>query len=37
MPKRVTKIREAAQQVPTEKSPIRVVAYCRVSTKHEEQ
>lgn len=37
MPKRVTKIPKAAQQMPTEKRPLRVAAYCRVSTRHEEQ
>ncbi len=37
MPKRVTKIPEAAQQMPAEKRPLRVATYCRVSTKHEEQ
>lgn len=37
MSRKVTKIPEVAQQVPTEKRPLRVAAYCRVSTKHEEQ
>ena len=37
MPKRVTKISKAAQQMPTEKRPLRVADYCRVSTRHEEQ
>ncbi len=37
MPKRVSKIPKAAQQMPTEKRPLRVAAYCRVSTRHEEQ
>ncbi len=33
----MTMILEAAQQVPAEKRLLRVAAYCRVSTKHEEQ
>lgn len=37
MPRKVTLIPETAQQAPTEKEPLRVAAYCRVSTKHEEQ
>ncbi len=37
MPRKVTMIPEAAQQMPAEKRPLRVAAYCRVSTKHEEQ
>mgnify|MGYP002512285646 CR=1 FL=1 len=37
MPRKVTMIPETAQLAPTEKWPLRVAAYCRVSTKHEEQ
>ncbi len=37
MPRKVTMIPEAVQQMPAEKRPLRVAAYCRVSTKHEEQ
>lgn len=37
MPRKVTKIPEVAQQVTMNKQRLRVVAYCRVSTKHEEQ
>lgn len=37
MPRKVAKIPESAKQVPTKKQPLRVSAYCRVSTKHEEQ
>ena len=37
MPRKVTMIPEAAQQVPTEKQLLQVAAYCRVSTKHGEQ
>lgn len=37
MPRKVTKIPEVAQQVPVENRPFRVAAYCRVSTKHEEE
>lgn len=33
----VTKIPEKAQLLPAKKQPLRVVAYCRVSTTHEEQ
>ena len=37
MSRKVTMILEAAQQVPIKKQPLRVAAYCRVSTRHEEQ
>ena len=37
MPRKVTMILEAAQQAPSKNKPLRVAAYCRVSTKHEEQ
>lgn len=37
MPRKVTMILEATQQTPTEKRLLRVAAYCRVSTRHEEQ
>ena len=37
MRRRATKIPEAARQMPAEKRPLRVAAYCRVSTRHEEQ
>lgn len=37
MPKKVTRIPETVRQTPENEQPIRVVVYCRVSTKHEEQ
>ena len=37
MPRKVTKIPEAVQQVSVENMSLRVAAYCRVSTKYEEQ
>ena len=37
MPRKMAKILGPAKQTPTEKQPLRVVAYCRVSTRHEEQ
>lgn len=37
MSRKATKIPEAARQVPAKNRPLRVAAYCRVSTKHEEQ
>ena len=37
MRRKATKIPEAARQIPAEKRPLRVAAYCRVSTRHEEQ
>lgn len=37
MSRKVTMILEAVQQLPAEKRPLRVAAYCRVSTHHEEQ
>lgn len=37
MSRKVTMIPDAAQQAPTEKRLLRVAAYCRVSTRHEEQ
>lgn len=37
MSRKVTMIPDAAQQAPTKKRLLRVAAYCRVSTKHEEQ
>ena len=37
MSRKVTMILEATRQMPTEKQPLRVAAYCRVSTKYEEQ
>ena len=37
MPRNVTKIPETVQQAPAKEKQIRVAAYCRVSTKHEEQ
>ena len=37
MPRKVTKIPETAHHAPVKEQQIRVAAYCRVSTKHEEQ
>ena len=37
MPRKVTIIPETVQQTPAKEQQIRVAAYCRVSTKHEEQ
>ena len=37
MRRKAAKIPEAARQMPAEKRPLRVAAYCRVSTCHEEQ
>lgn len=37
MSRKVTMLLEAAQQAPIKKQLLRVAAYCRVSTKHEEQ
>ena len=37
MPRKVTKISETVQQTPAKEQQIRVAAYCRVSTEHEEQ
>ena len=37
MPRKVIRLPEAVQQIPIERQRLRVAAYCRVSTKHEEQ
>ena len=37
MPIKVAKIPEAVQQIPVKGYPLQVAAYCRVSTKNEEQ
>ena len=37
MPRKVTKISQAKQYIPIEDQRLRVAAYCRVSTHHEEQ
>lgn len=37
MSRKVTKITEDAQQAPAKEHLLRVVAYCRASTKHEDQ
>lgn len=37
MPRKATKIPQAAQQLPAVNQPLKVAAYCRASTRHEEQ
>ena len=37
MSRKVTEIPQTKRNVPIEVQPLRVAAYCRVSTRHEEQ